>query len=47
MSKKNSSKGNGLGAWQHHGAMARSTRTKTKVEKRRARDRRNKQRGWR
>ena len=38
--------GNGLGAHQNVSPMGHATRTKSREEKRRIRDRRQKQRGW-
>lgn len=43
--KKRGNPGNGLGA-HHVSPMGHATRTKSKHEKRRAEDRRQKQRGW-
>lgn len=44
--RKKGNKGNGIGAHHHVSPMGHATRTKSKVERRRQRDRRRKQRGW-
>lgn len=44
--KKKGNPGNGLGAHHHVSPMGHATRTKTREGKRRAADRRAKQRGW-
>jgi hypothetical protein len=44
--RKRGSKGNGMGSHHEFSPMARGTRTKTREGKRRAQDRRQKQRGW-
>lgn len=44
--KAKGNKGNGIGPWQAHGAMARATRTPNKRERERRRDRAARQGGW-
>lgn len=44
--KKKGFAGNGMGSHHETSPMGHATRTKSRLEKRRARDRRAKQRGW-
>lgn len=44
--KKKKGKGNGLGPWQEHGAMARKTITPNKKTRIERKERQQKQKGW-